>query len=892
MKKSALLMALLLPSAAMAQHWTAPDTYDYPNETPVYATVYINGAEAGPNDGLELAAFIGDDCRADATEITYPSPTAAINGRYTLRVMGNLDGEANADITFRALYLGVEYEFTTQVPFTGETETPVPLVLNLDAVTAVSIPQVIEITQPASAFPYTEDLTSKISLLYEGRGTTVYTPKNESKILSEVTYKWSSRNANLLTFSGNKLTVNAAQNASVPGSLEMTVSTEGYNPLTFTASTTFTIAVATVPVTGISCSLTKLEVFAFEDVMPYFEGKVTVQPSDATDKGFYLDCQTNYFGNNMFNRSGKYTLLVYPSDASYNGDPAEVDVTAWMRPSNISTTAWNNVVYVGIGENVYDVVSELQRISYPVNNPGDYVKDEVSYKFSADGYVDTKGKAIKEGEVELTVTLAEGITEMATAEGSDSYTVTVIIESRISVRMDFGATNFTKDGTVSTDPIAYVYVANPGNEPFDPTTDLTLNTDYRYDGYPYAVLASVSEFERDDTEEGETCYALYILPLFAGNEINFTVQYKGEPIEDDSPINITNVKKLAAGWNWISMPTVISANGTSVDDVFTQNDIIEIRSQLGLLYNDSTYGYFGDIQRLFPTEATYKVKTNKATTAQLGSETAFDANQNYANLKHGYNWLNNPYEFDIPANRISECLNNPDAPFKPSDGDMIITRDAFAVCQDGEWVAADDFALKDGEGLVYYRSAETSENGDAIIFDEQFAPDFEIVIPESTGGGNVKAYNPNMMHPAEEFFQYDKHAFADNMAMVAVVEGVENPEDYTLGVFVGDECRGRGKVVRDDIMFVNAVGKAGEILTFKLMNNATGEVMSLDATTTYSLQKGSLQSPFILSAGNVTGIGRLAADGQQESVIYDLSGRRVDCMQKGIYVINGKKVLK
>ena len=145
----------------------------------------------------------------------------------------------------------------------------------------------------------------------------------------------------------------------------------------------------------------------------------------------------------------------------------------------------------------------------------------------------------------------------------------------------------------------------------------------------------------------------------------------------------------------------------------------------------------------------------------------------------------------------------------------------------------------------------------------------------------------------EEVFAYDPHAYADNMAMVAVVDGLENPEDFTIGVFVNDECRGRGHVVKDNVMFINAVGQSGEQMTFKLVNNATGEIVNLDSTLKYALRQGSLSAPVVLSGAEVTGIMETMADAQQsaDESIYDLSGRRVDKMQKGIYIVNGKKVL-
>jgi hypothetical protein len=44
--------------------------------------------------------------------------------------------------------------------------------------------------------------------------------------------------------------------------------------------------------------------------------------------------------------------------------------------------------------------------------------------------------------------------------------------------------------------------------------------------------------------------------------------------------------------------------------------------------------------------------------------------------------------------------------------------------------------------------------------------------------------------------------------------------------------------------------------------------------------------------GEVDAIESIASDGQKDDVIYDLSGRRVKEMTRGIYIVNGKKVLK
>nr|MCR4922019.1 hypothetical protein [Bacteroidaceae bacterium] len=80
-------------------------------------------------------------------------------------------------------------------------------------------------------------------------------------------------------------------------------------------------------------------------------------------------------------------------------------------------------------------------------------------------------------------------------------------------------------------------------------------------------------------------------------------------------------------------------------------------------------------------------------------------------------------------------------------------------------------------------------------------------------------------------------------------------------------------------------------MTFKLANNETGEVVDLDDTVTYSLIKGSFKAPVVLSGTTVTGIEKTKQAVNDAEEAYDLSGRRVEKMQKGIYIVGGKKVL-
>ena len=275
MKKYFLTLALMLPMVAMAQHWTPKTLQEQLTEALVFVQVNINGVEANGNSGLELAAFIGDECRADATAPRAASGTTTYVERYYLRVVTDLNTESNATIKFRAFYQNVEYEFTRTITYTvddsGEATygTPSePLVLNLDAVTGVELPKTINISQPASAFPYTEDLTSQITYTYNTADGAPYTPKGESKLLSVPVYSWNVGNyADQLSFDGNKLTVGPAVEASYDD-IRLTVSigesSPAAGPTTFRASTVIVVQIAKVPVTGITCSVEAVDFYAWE----------------------------------------------------------------------------------------------------------------------------------------------------------------------------------------------------------------------------------------------------------------------------------------------------------------------------------------------------------------------------------------------------------------------------------------------------------------------------------------------------------------------------------------------------------------------------------------------------------------------------------------------------
>ncbi len=901
MKKLLLILALLLPVTAMAQSWTAPVTTgpgtEYPDRTPVMVTVNVNNVVT--TSGLKLAVFVGNECRGEATDpVVAPTGVSTI---YQLDAWGDSDTDAGKDITFRAFYNGVEYSFTTKTTFPADYSTITDITLNLDVVTGVKFTQdLITISKRVSQnpLPWTEDLSSYIQFLYGNNEN--YTPSEESSVVGGTgasDYTWSTNTpadiSDQISFDGTNVTF---KQLGTYNGITLTVTYNG-SRLT-TGTVTLEATAANVPVESISCSVESAELFTYDRFDQFLNGKVTITPEDATNKSYDVFVSPNDNGqynevDSLFTKGGAYTVTLRPTeDKTQTMTPATIAVTVWERPTQIA--AKNATLNIGVNENVYDALIADTTLAYLPGYDMEYMKQDVTITFGEEGFVDPQTHlALKAGTVTARVTLTNGLTPSATAVFNPYIDVTLNIQSHLIVTVASGETDFVKNGSASTASPAYVYVTNQNNEPFD-ASKLTITFDSRYvttnqATFPYAEQVSVAAGK--DGENADA-YVFTILPLFTGTDISFTVKYDGNEVLTvdggrlGGTINISLEQQLANGWNWISV-TNTSDNGSTVANTFTQDDLVEARSQQELVYNDPSWGLFGSLTSLTPDGGMYKVKTNKATSAQWGNNSVLASQQATSKaISKGYNWMNNPFEFAIPASQIGDFLSGGAgaAPFTPANGDMIITQDGFAQYDGSAWTASDGFVLGEGKGLVYYSTDDVAKT---ISYNTGLEPLAETSAP-------VKSRDARMSRDlGEEVFAYDPYAYADNMAMVAIVDGLENPEDYTVGVFVNDECRGRGRVVKDNIMFISAVGKSGEQMTFKLANNATGEIINLDSTMKYALRHGSLSAPVVLSGAEVTGIMETMADAQQsaDENIYDLSGRRVDKMQKGIYIVNGKKVL-
>lgn len=932
------MFALLSVMAINAQNWTGPSGNDYQTSTPIYLQVKVNGVVATSNDGLEVAAFINEECRA-VTRTVDDS-----NNLYTLRVWGNPD-EVGQTITFKVfdhLY-GLLYSFSKTVLFTGETVAEVPYELNIDRPTGVSITNPISIT---TKFPAEIDLNQYLQFDYVGfiGGDLVdYEPLGESTIETTLSYSWTTPDGGEFTaFSidgNNILTANKA--TAIDGEeATLTIKAPEANRALCTGNTVIKIVEQIVPVTSITCSMNTINMRKGESLRRNTEllNSIVIKPDDATNKNYYFEAadNPNAFVNEVAMLGGTHNVKIVSAF-----DPAiYTTITAEVYAPVESLSVSQNTIQAALGDNILELVTPYVTIS-----PDDATNKEFNLVIpteASDAIVENI--AIAPGIYTISVVSADNvqiskdvtiyITEITAPESIDvdintnayeklrtQVTITPEGEYTITPKDEESAAAFDGNGIalkngrftlvvtsktntkVSKEVI--VNVSTPVDITFPESLTISKYRDTEFeltitgDGFDPSLLRF--EFTRDEYPSDFGIPTITNADDGVGKKWNIRGTGSGNSVlqvyydEIQMPrynaynCDIQTLAEVAFnndGWDWIYVPSDIDLtdNGNNpayrdflnIDD---NNKVIEIRSQTELLYNDKTYGFIGTITTLNPLDGMYKIKAkyDDASNCVLSNNEGLWTRDISFRAKKGYTWIGYPNEWNLTLDELNQIDNT------PSEGDRIIGKTNFAEYSNGEWVGA-DFTLEAGKGYIYYNA---SEEINSISFD--YTPDFSTQTYSSI---HMSAKGQSMRN-VSDVWNYDASQYADNMAIVAEIEGLENPEDYTIGAFVGDECRGMGKVVKDGKMMINVAGKSGETVTFRLHNEYSGEFIPLETEVRYSNGYGSLKSPLTITGPSISGISEITTGENDEETYYDLYGRKVEGeLSTGIYIVktvkNGK----
>lgn len=417
---------------------------------------------------------------------------------------------------------------------------------------------------------------------------------------------------------------------------------------------------------------------------------------------------------------------------------------------------------------------------------------------------------------------------IATEEGlqNDEYR----ISNHFNITILESLKGFNVDGyveMVSTETRDFVLTPDPVGAEVDPArVEVTITPD------SYVPEEWKSMVEIVPTDETKLNYT--ILPHSVGSA-TISVKLDGEEVAT-SYVRIGQRYMQKAGWKWTSF----YGGGVRWNSPeYELGDVVEeIRSEDALLHNDPEYGYFGDINSL-ETGTCYKIKVKEEEPGLLDLRImytgAYEDMQTHRQIVPMWNWLGNPYQYDHDINSVfvkEENINNFNV------GDRIVSKDNGFAEYNGEKWTGTLTTLHAGLGYMYFNAG--SENVDMEYQRES-------LMPQGTPVMNAPQHKQSV-------WTYNSAPFADNMTIVADLGNDYSAERFTVGAFVGDECRGEGEMI-DGKCFITVHADKGETISFKLHDAVSGEMRTINEQMPFAKMAGSLRAPQRLTVGGiVTGI--------------------------------------
>lgn len=631
-----------------------------------------------------------------------------------------------------------------------------------------------------------------------------------------------------------------------------------------------------------------------DELTQYLPYTYTIYPENATDKEAGISygissedgiLQRNDDGTIKAVNSGSTTVWVYHKDIP-NG-PISLSVYVIDFPTKESLAVKNDPFSVTLADYELSKVDIYQRLVDNIENTG-----TINFPHELDFAEDTAGEGIltlnTDGDGKVSEVLAKqygstavkwtyngtamGFNEDGSFNADKEYNFSVgfklnIVEGLADVWLD----RLQMD--VNDTEAVMVIKTRPENFLLD-EKQLTWRIP------PYSDTDDTPVLEIGDRIEGKNEWK-----VTANRLGNYNVSISYGQFAPRSEVEIGQRLLLGEGWSWISL----FANKVG-QDIFYKYfyDAQEVRSQYMLVYNDPEYGFFGDLMELTTAEA-YKICVKDGAHFDMFLYDGGVYNYNTGrdiNLMPGWTWMSNPYCFD---HDLQVALGK--ATFA-NDSRIVSKNDGFATFQDGQWVGTLT-RFNAGEGYLVYNAA--AENAFVSFAAEGVIPKAE---PRSVASARRAA--------EQSVWRYDGSRFADNMSVICQPTTELEADRYTIGAFVGDECRGEGRMINGRF-FVTVHGEMGEKVSFRLYDALTGEYFVLDDAVDFASTVGTYQRPMALNTPTLTGIdsvtgdqgvavyldgGRVVVAGvAAESVeVYNASGMRVaaEGLGTGVYVVRVK----
>lgn len=289
---------------------------------------------------------------------------------------------------------------------------------------------------------------------------------------------------------------------------------------------------------------------------------------------------------------------------------------------------------------------------------------------------------------------------------------------------------------------------------------------------------------------------------------------------------------LSEGWNWIS------TNMEGVSDPMTllfsiQTQVLRMQNQTQEVTNDPKLGLVGNLTDVVP-ETFYKLEMASDGKMDI-TGTVLTPNQVEIDLRSGWNWIGYiPRSAALPAKAL--------ALLSASVGDEVKGQDGFAQYNGSTWIGTLD-KMEPGKGYMY-------RAGKSQTFQYPLISPLEVNSSLRSAELRVAANSP---------WAVDIHKYPNNMSMIADLweNGQKaQADEFTVGAFCGDECRGVGQYVEGRLFMTIYGGKVGEKISFRAIRNGQSSEWGILETVSFGEStQGSLDQPFVLTLGNqLTGL--------------------------------------
>lgn len=614
------------------------------------------------------------------------------------------------------------------------------------------------------------------------------------------------------------------------------------------------------PVTHIEMEMTgvykEVHIYVGESLTKILPAGIKVMPEDATDTSVDYSIQEGgNYGTSVLSRQDNGDIV--------GAKPGKARVVVSSKQNPQAMLGIDVVVH----KKMNGMTFKKPVLSFILENPGNVLNDvRANIVFDPewpvdDGYTDVEMESSNEDVFFVQHTLFDEEMCVARVEALGEATVTVkyyvahtevsanglnskddmLFTGSFTVRVVEGLKGFTinvvdpptlgRQATVEITP-------DPATAPYDPK-GLQVQVDWNAqfpDGCPDTwTIATIQRA----SEDGQTWT---LLPKSMGHG-TIQVVY-GKIVMGRETFAVGQPFEQKAGWSW---NTFLGNMSEDAMHGYFEDAVEEIRSENDLMYNDPKYGYFGTLTNLVERTC-YKVKIgeNPGYVSFVLPSDSYAADINgEAEYRPQWNWLSYNSQFDLT---MDQYFNKE----KFSEGDRIVSKDeGFATYTANGWEGTLKY-LRFGQGYMYYNAS-----GETKLI--SYAHDSEFDQPTD------REYAKSALVKSS-VWTYNSAPFADNMTIIADLGSRYGTDNYSVGAFVGDECRGEGRMVGGKC-FITVHADKGETISFRLYDELTGEMRMVNEQMPFADMAGTMKRPVKMTLGESTAIDQTLLDRSGIAVI-------------------------